>query len=90
MKNINPLVSVIIPSYNGLPFLKDAIKSVLEQTYKNFELIIVDDSSEDNTYGYISLGLYFMYIVKKLVSLYKESTDGTMKGGMRKQNAKKK
>ena len=53
MKNINPLVSVIIPSYNGLPFLKDAIKSVLEQTYKNFELIIVDDSSEDNTYGYI-------------------------------------
>ena len=44
----------------------------------------------DNTYGYISLGLYFMYIVKKLVSLYKESTDGTMKGGMRKQNAKKK
>jgi teichuronic acid biosynthesis glycosyltransferase TuaG len=53
MKNINPLVSVIIPSYNGLPFLKDAIKSVLEQSYKNFELIIVDDSSEDNTYGYI-------------------------------------
>ena len=53
MKNINPLVSVIIPSYNGVPFLKDAIKSVLEQTYKNFELIIVDDSSEDNTYGYI-------------------------------------
>ena len=53
MKNISPLVSVIIPSYNGLPFLKDAIKSVLEQTYKNFELIIVDDSSEDNTYGYI-------------------------------------
>ena len=44
----------------------------------------------DNTYGYISLGLYFMYIVKKLVSLYKESTDGTMKGGIRKQNAKKK
>ena len=53
MKNINPLVSVIIPSYNGLPFLKDAVKSVLEQTYKNFELIIVDDSSKDNTHRYI-------------------------------------
>ncbi|MBO41523.1 MAG: hypothetical protein CMJ04_00795 [Pelagibacteraceae bacterium] len=53
MKNINPLVSVIIPSYNGLPFLKDAIKSVLEQTYKNFELIIVDDSSKDNTREYV-------------------------------------
>lgn len=54
MKNISPLVSVVIPTYNGLPFLKNAIQSVLEQTYKKFELIIVDDSSEDNTFSYIS------------------------------------
>ena len=43
----------------------------------------------DNNYGYISLGIYFMYIVKELVSLYKESTDGTMNGGKVKRRKKK-
>ncbi len=54
MKKFNPFVSIIIPSYNGMPFLKNAIKCVLEQTYNNFELIIVDDSSKDNTHSYVS------------------------------------
>lgn len=54
MKNINSLVSVVVPTYNSLPFLKNTIQSVLEQTYKKFEIIIVDDSSEDNTFSYVS------------------------------------
>jgi len=44
-----PLVSVIMPVYNGEKFLRDSIESILNQTYKNFEFIIVDDGSTDNS-----------------------------------------
>lgn len=44
-----PLVSVLMTSYNRESYIGEAIKSVLNQTYKNFELIIVDDCSKDDT-----------------------------------------
>lgn len=50
---MNPLVSVIIPTYNRLNFLKEAIHSVLNQTYSKFELIVMDDGSTDNTQEYL-------------------------------------
>ncbi len=44
-----PFFTVIIPTYNRATFLKEAIQSVLDQTYKSFELLIIDDHSTDNT-----------------------------------------
>ncbi len=47
-KNI-PLVSVIIPTFNRATWLSGAINSVLDQTFKNYELLVIDDGSNDNT-----------------------------------------
>ncbi len=44
-----PLVSVIIPTYNRGWIVKEAIDSVLEQDFHDYELIVVDDGSDDNT-----------------------------------------
>ena len=44
-----PLISVIIPNYNHAHFLDERIQSVLNQTYQNFEVIILDDKSTDNS-----------------------------------------
>ncbi len=49
IERIAGLVSIIMPSYNTAPYIKETIQSVLNQTYEDWELLIVDDCSTDNT-----------------------------------------
>ena len=59
-------VSVIIPTYNRANTIKRAINSVLQQTFKNFEIIIIDDGSQDNTEEVIQ-NLNNSYIIYKKI-----------------------
>ncbi len=45
----NPLISVIIPAYNGSLFVKNALESVFKQNYEPLEIVVVDDGSTDDT-----------------------------------------
>ncbi|MFA5792117.1 MAG: glycosyltransferase [Candidatus Paceibacterota bacterium] len=53
MTNSKSLVSVIMTTYNAERFIDEAIQSILNQTLKNYELIIIDDCSKDNTWNII-------------------------------------
>lgn len=52
-KKISPLVSIIMPVYNPGSYLFEAIESILNQTYQNFEFIIIDDASTDSSWKII-------------------------------------
>ena len=54
MENL-PLVSVIINCYNGDKYLQQAIQSIIEQTYKEWEIIFWDNQSKDNSQKIVNL-----------------------------------
>ena len=64
----SPKVSVLIPTYNYACFLDKAIESILDQTYTDFELIIVDDLSDDNTNEVV-----YKYLEDKRITYHQNS-----------------
>ena len=53
LRMYQPLASVVIPVFNGLPYLVDALESVRQQSYRNIEIVIVDGGSDQPTLDYI-------------------------------------
>ncbi len=71
MPDIQPLVSIITPTYNRAEFIGTAIESVLAQTYGHFELLIVDDGSTDNTTEVLE-----PYLKDKRVRVFRQENQG--------------
>lgn len=69
---IKPMISIVMPAYNVEKYIGDAIKSVLGQTYDNWELIIVDDCSSDNTWFEIG-----KYQDNRIIKVQRDSNSGS-------------
>jgi glycosyltransferase involved in cell wall biosynthesis len=88
MNESKPLVSVILPVYNAEKFLKKSVRSVTAQSYKNLEIIIINDCSTDNS------GLILEQLQKKdarIIILSNETNSGiskTLNKGIEKSNGK--
>lgn len=70
---ICPTISVVMPCYNRQEYVVDAIESILNQTYTNFEFIIIDDCSTDNTYEIVKK---YAEIDKRIIALQNEENKG--------------
>ena len=72
-----PLISVIIPIFNGADFLPKAIESELNQTYKNFEIIIFDHGASGNTRFMIRKYEGVKYFIQKVRALLWNAIPGS-------------
>lgn len=70
MKQNKPLVSIVLPVYNGERFLRDTLDSIINQSYKNMEIIIVDDASTD-----MSRDIIDSYQDDRIVKIYKDKNE---------------
>jgi glycosyltransferase involved in cell wall biosynthesis len=81
-----PLVSVILPIYNGSKFIEKAVISILNQTYINFELLLINDGSTDKSFEIIK-----KFTFDKRVRLYNKPNSGlsdTLNFGLKHSNGK--
>ncbi|MBP8708414.1 MAG: glycosyltransferase [Caldisericia bacterium] len=77
-----PVVSVIMPCYNSVKYLEEAIDSILEQTFPNFELIIIDDGSTDKTWEMIQRYKREDYRILVSKNKYGKGISGAMNTGL--------
>ena len=68
---IKGLVSICIPNFNNEEYVGFAIESALKQTYLNFEIIVVDNNSLDNSWEVINSFSHPNLVVKKNSNIYK-------------------
>ncbi|VEH95118.1 lipooligosaccharide biosynthesis glycosyltransferase [Campylobacter insulaenigrae] len=66
----NPLVSIIIPIYNVAPYLQECLDSVINQTYSNLDIILIDDGSNDNS---LNIALEYLRKDKRMFLISKEN-----------------
>lgn len=81
-----PLVSIVIPTYNAETFITDALDSAFIQTYKNTEVIVIDDGSKDNTISVISA--YQQHVPFKLIQQNNQGPSGARNAGMQQSHGK--
>lgn len=67
---MNELISIIIPVYNAEKFLKRCIESVINQTYKNIEIILIDDGSTDDSFNICQK---YMDMDSRIIAIHKEN-----------------
>lgn len=82
--DVNPLVTVIIPSYNHSKYVGQAIQSVFDQTYRNIELIVIDDGSSDDSVNIINALYYNSPIPMQFIVKKNEGISKTLNLGLQK------
>jgi len=88
MKNKIPSISVVLPVYNGGKFLEESVNSILNQTFKDFEFIIINDGSTDNT---LKILKEFQKKDKRIILIDKKKNRGSSESlniGLRKAKGK--
>lgn len=66
MERKNCLVTILLPTYNAGDFLKNAIQSILRQTYKSFEVLVLDDGSTDGSTNFLKeMGYKRIRLIKR-------------------------
>ena len=73
---MDPLVSVIVVSYNRAHFLKDALDSIKRQTFTDYEIVLVDDGSTDNTKEIVEKYEEIRYIYQEHSGISKARNEG--------------
>lgn len=81
-KPVNPLVSVIVPSYNHAAFIAEALDSVYRQTWANIELIVIDDGSQDGSVDIIRESLKSCPFPHRLIARENRGAHATINEGI--------